>query len=331
VRSPTIIDVATRAGVSKSLVSMVLRGEPGVSETRRSAVLAAADELGYRPNRAAAILAGHRTHTIGVVVDDFRNPWYVPLLDGIRSVLAPQGLRMTVADDASNEHLGSDPLDDLVSLRVDGIVMAGEPRPGASVPGGTVAVMAGTRVGALPDADVVSADERRSGVLATEHLLGLGHAVIGHVSGPGGPAAAREAGYRSAMEAAGRTPIVVRGRSTSEQDGHDAATGLLAAHPEVTAVFAANDIMAMGVMAAAVGRGRGVPADLSVIGCDDSPLAASPLLRLSSVDTRSFDVGRAAAERVLTRIESGQGAERPSTLLEPRLSPRSTTRPVPIG
>ncbi len=207
-RAPTIIDVAARAGVSKSLVSMVMRADPGVSARRRDAVLAAAAELGYRPNRAAAILAGTRTRTIGVVVDDFRNPWFVPLLDGIRETLAPHGLRLTLADVRANAHLGSSPFDDLLSLRVDGVVLAAEGFPDLAAPSGTPVVVAGARGDVPSEFEVVASDEAAGGRLAVAHLVGAGHRHIVHVTGSGGPAAVRREAAVAEMVASGVAPLV---------------------------------------------------------------------------------------------------------------------------
>ncbi|MGN8048934.1 LacI family DNA-binding transcriptional regulator [Curtobacterium sp. 22159] len=326
-RPPTIIDVAERAGVSKSLVSMVMRDDPGVSDARRSAVLAAAAELGYRPNRAAAILAGTRTRTIGVVVDDFRNPWYVPLLNGIREALAPHGLRLTLADTRANAHLGSSPFDDLVSLRVDGVVLAAEGFPDLVVPPDTPVVVAGNRADVPGGLDVVTSDEATGARLATEHLLDLGHRHIVHVSGSGGPAAVRRDATVTRLVAAGTTPVVSGDGATSDTAGFDATRRALADHPETTAVFAANDLMAMGAIAAVHEAGLRVPEDVSVVGNDATPLAASPLLRLTTVDPHNDEVGRLAAARLVERIGAPEHAAPTRTLVPPSLVVRSTTAP----
>jgi DNA-binding LacI/PurR family transcriptional regulator len=325
-KAPTIIDVATLAGVSKSLVSMVMRDDPGVSDARRAAVLDAAASLGYRPNRAAAILAGTRTRTIGVVIEDFRNPWYIPMLDGIRSVLSAHGLRLTVVDTTSNAHLPTTPFDDLVSLRVDGVVIAAESAPDLVIPPDLPVVVAGVRAVAPDGVDTVAADEDAGGRLATDHLLDLGHRSVAYLNGTGGSAVVRRAAYESRMVASGSVPIVVGDGPTTERTGYLAAAAVLADHPEVTALFAANDVMAMGAIAAAHEAGRTVPGDLSVLGFDDSPLASSPLLRLTTVDPRSTDVGRVAATRLVELIDgTGERGAAVTTLLEPSLVVRATT------
>ncbi|SOC87884.1 transcriptional regulator, LacI family [Curtobacterium sp. 314Chir4.1] len=324
-RPPTIIDVAARAGVSKSLVSMVMRDDPGVSDARRSAVLAAAAELGYRPNRAAAILAGTRTRTIGVVVDDFRNPWYVPMLDGVREALAPHGLRLTLADTRANAHLDSSPFDDLVSLRVDGVVLAAEGFPDLVVPADTPVVVAGERTEVPGGLDVVASDEAAGGRLAADHLIDLGHRRIVHVTGSGGPAAVRRAATVARMAESGIEPLVVGAGPTSEQTGYQATRRALEERPDLTAVFAANDVMAMGAIAAVLEAGLRVPEDVSVVGNDETPLAASPLLRLTTVDPHNDEVGRLAANRLVELIGAAERPEPTRALVPPSLVVRSTT------
>jgi DNA-binding LacI/PurR family transcriptional regulator len=326
-RPPTIIDVATLAGVSKSLVSMVMRDDPGVSDTRRAAVLAAAAELGYRPNRAAAILAGTRTRTIGVVVDDFRNPWYVPMLDGIREALTPHGLRLTLADTRANAHLGSSPFDDLLSLRVDGVVLAAEGFPDLTVPADTPVVVAGVRADLPGGLDVVASDEAAGARLAADHLVGLGHRRFAHVTGSGGPAAVRREATVARMVASGIEPLVYGDGPTSEQTGYRSTATALRDHPDLTAVFAANDVMAMGAIAAVHEAGLRVPQDVSVVGNDETPLAASPLLRLTTVDPHNDEVGRLAADRLVELIGAAARPEPTRVLVPPSLVVRSTTAP----
>lgn len=152
-RPPTIRDVADRAGVSKSLVSLVLRGSDQVRPEKREAVLRAVRELGYRPNAAARSLSEQRTRTVGVLLNDLRNPWFVDLLDGLNSLLHDNGLRMLLADARLNRRTGQDPAGPFLDLGVDGLIVVGTlPDPAAL---GAVAerlpvVVAGAREPRLP-------------------------------------------------------------------------------------------------------------------------------------------------------------------------------------
>ncbi|MGY3568243.1 LacI family DNA-binding transcriptional regulator [Sinomonas sp. RB5] len=329
---PTIYDVAQRAGVSKSLVSLVLRDAPHVSEARRDAVLAAIDELGYRPSRAASALASQRTRTVGVLIDDFHNPWFVELLAGLRSVLDPAGYTASVADLALETASGRKPVDGFLAQHVDAIVIAADLAPGTLERVGVPIVVAGTRELGARDAgqavDVVAGDDELGGRLATEHLLRLGHTRVAHLAGHSGPGDARRRGYEAAMLAAGLEPITTGGGATTEAAGYSAAWALLDAHPGVTGIVAANDVMAVGALAALRERGLSVPADVSVVGHDDSPLAAYRYLALTSVDGHSADVGAATARALLRRLDSPD-APAHRELLALDLVVRGSTAPPP--
>jgi DNA-binding LacI/PurR family transcriptional regulator len=337
---PTIYDVAQRAGVSKSLVSLVLRGSPHVSGARREAVEAAIEELGYRPSRAAAALASQRTRTVGVLIDDFHNPWFVELLGGLRSVLDPAGYTASVADLQLDAASGRNPVDGFLAQHVDALVVAAEPGPGALDGVRVPIVVAGTRElgtahdgarpGGGPVADVVAGDDELGARLATEHLIGLGHRQIGHLTGRSGPGLHRRRGYEAAMAAAGLTPRVTgEDGGTAETDGYAAARTLLDADPTLTAIVAGNDVMAVGALAALRERGLSVPGDVSVVGHDDSPLAAYRYLQLTSVDGHSREVGAAAARTLLSRLDHPDAPPH-RELLTPELVVRgSTARPRP--
>lgn len=328
----TIYDVAARAGVSKSLVSLVLQRSPRVSEQRRAAVLAAIQELDYRPSTAAVSLAGTRSRTIGVVLDDFRNQWFVDLLTGLRESLQDQGHRLVVADRFLNTGLDVSPVEGFLSMRVEGLVIAGEPDPDLVVPASTPVVVAGGRA-ALPRADTVANDDLAGGRMAAEHLIELGHVRLGFVGGQSAASDARLEGWRAGIDAAGGAGTggssvtgvaVVLPADVTEETGVTGTHRLLDEHPDVTAVFAANDVTALGAMSAIADRGLRVPEDISVIGYDDTPIAASRYVGLTSIDDRSIDIGRGAGARLLERI-ADPGLPTTEVLVEPRLVARRTT------
>src|SRR5919199_2020698 len=239
-RPPTIRTVAARAGVSKSLVSLVLQGSPHVSERRRQAVLEAVAELGYRPDPAARSLAERRTRTVGVVIDDLSNPWYVALLDGLRPVLHLHGLRPLLADGRTEP----DAVQALSDLRVDGLVLVGTPSPSAAEQVNALGnqiptVVAGTREPRLSAVDVVANDDYCGAQLATRHLLELGHRRIAHIIGQGEVGRLRRAGYEAAMADAGLDPVCVAGDWT-EAAGRRAGSELLGSPDRPTAIVAAN-------------------------------------------------------------------------------------------
>ncbi|MCS6562754.1 MULTISPECIES: LacI family DNA-binding transcriptional regulator [Curtobacterium] len=319
----TIYDVAARAGVSKSLVSLVLQRSPRVSDQRRAAVLKAIQELDYRPSTAAVSLAGTRSRTIGVVLDDFRNQWFVDLLTGLRESLQDQGHRLVVADRFLNTGLDASPVEGFLSMRVEGIVIAGEPTTDLAIPASMPLVIAGGRV-AIPRADTVANDDHAGGGIAAQHLLDLGHTRLGFVGASSAASAERRAGFEQAAATRASVVTTVLPGEPTEEAGSRALGMLLDEHPDVTAVFAANDVMALGALSELAERGLRVPEDVSVIGYDDTPVAAMRYVGLTSIDDRSVEIGRGAGERLLARIADPRIAAS-ELLVEPRLVARRTT------
>ncbi|MET9869915.1 LacI family DNA-binding transcriptional regulator, partial [Streptomyces sp. NPDC006386] len=230
-RPPTIRDVAERAGVSKSLVSLVLRGSDQVRPEKRDAVLRAARELGYRPNAAARSLSEQRTRTVGVLLNDLRNPWFVDLLDGLNSLLHERGLHMLLADARLNRRTGQDPADPLLDLRVDGLVVVGTlPDPAAlgAAAERVPVVLAGAREPVPPGVDQVAGDDERGARLVTEHLIGLGHRRIAHLAGFGAVGELRRRSFEATMRAHGLADrAVVENGDMTEEGGYRATVRLL--------------------------------------------------------------------------------------------------------
>ncbi len=286
-------------------------------------------ELGYRPSRAATTLASNRTKSIGLLIDDYRNLWFVDLLRGMESVLSELGYHVLLADSRLGENRIKEAADGLLAMHVDGLVIAAEPSESMLDRTWVPTVVAGWRKGVPTGADLITNDDDGGGDMAAEHLLGLGHTRIGHLSGSDGASAHRRAGFRRRIQAAGVELLIAESKGTSEEDGYAAASWLLDHHPETTAIFAANDTMAIGAFAVLKARGLGVPDDISVIGYDNSPLAKSRYLDITSVDNRSDLVGIDTARRLLARIED-PSIKPERTLIDPMLVVRSTTsRPAP--
>jgi DNA-binding LacI/PurR family transcriptional regulator len=172
--------------------------------------------------------------------------------------------------------------------------------------------------------DVVVSDDVRGGFLATQHLTDLGHRRLAHVGGDGNGAAERELGFRRAVEAAGIDAVIIPGGYNVE-DGADAMQSFIAAHAELpTAIFAANDLCAVGVMNALRDAGRRVPADISVIGFDDIALAGWRGIELTTINQSTRQMGELAARLLTTRIAEGTAPQQ--VQIEPALVMRSTTR-----
>ncbi|MFJ9565243.1 LacI family DNA-binding transcriptional regulator [Streptomyces fuscichromogenes] len=280
--APRSVDVARLAGVSQKTVSRVFNNEAYVSADVRRRVLEAAGELGYRPNNAARALASGRTRTIGVVA--LGTALYGPasLLIGIERAARTTGYALRVVNTLEGDPGGiAGAVDSLLEQGVDGIIIS-EPIDEEATGGAiTVATDVPVLVLGAPAASTtartvttaVGADLLARA--ATTHLLDLGHATVHHLAGPQRWYAARDRleGWRSALAARGSDePPVVEG-DWSASSGYVAGRKL-AADDDVTAVFAANDDMAIGLIRALTEAGRRVPEDVSVIGFDDIPVAA---------------------------------------------------------
>ncbi|MFC9913328.1 LacI family DNA-binding transcriptional regulator [Streptomyces sp. NPDC127197] len=330
-RPPTIRDVAEHAGVSKSLVSLVLRGSGQVRPEKREAVLRAVRELGYRPNAAARSLSEQRTRTVGVLLNDLRNPWFVDLLDGLNSLLHDNGLHMLLADARLNRRTGHDLTGPFLDLRVDGLIVVGTlPDPAAL---GTVAdriplVVAGAREPVPTGVDVVAGDDERGTRLVTEHLIGLGHRRIAHIAGYGAVGELRRRSFEATMREHGLADgAIVEACDMTEEGGHRAAVRLLGRPDRPTAVLAVNDIAAVGALSAAEALGLRVPDNLSVTGYDNTSISRLRHLWLTTVDNAGHEVGRRAARCLLDRFE-GRGGQGSVHLATPTLEIRGTTATV---
>jgi DNA-binding LacI/PurR family transcriptional regulator len=305
-------DVASLAGVSCQTVSRVINKHPHVTATTRSRVLAAIDVLGYRRNNVARALVTGKSQTLGVVT--LNSTLYGPAstLYGIEQAALESDYFVTVASlRATDGPAVRDAVTRLVDQGVEGVVVIA---PVDSVADALAELPAHFRVVAVdggPDADidVVTVDQRAGAEAATRHLLDLGHTSVWHVAGPTDWIDARDrtAGWRDTLEVAGiEVPPPLRGDWTL-RSGLDAGH-VLARMPEVTAVFVANDSMAVGVLRAFQERGVNVPGDISVVGFDDVPEASYLAPALTTVRQDFGEVARRSLELLLDQIASGNRA-----------------------
>ncbi|MCF1597165.1 LacI family DNA-binding transcriptional regulator [Streptomyces muensis] len=333
--APRAVDVARLAGVSQKTVSRVFNGERYVSEDVRRRVLEAAEELGYRMNSAARALASGRTRTIGVVA--LGTALYGPasLLIGIERAARDAGYALRVVNTLEGDPGGvAGAVESLLEQGVDGVVVSEPIDEGAvsldvEVP---VLVLGAPAVFAGPRAVVAGVGAESLARAATEHLLELGHMTVHHIAGPQRWFAARDrlAGWRAALSAHGREqPPVVEG-DWSAASGHAAGRALAAAADDVTAVFAANDDMAIGLIRALTEAGLRVPDDVSVVGFDDIPVSAYVTPPLTTV-RQPFDAVARDGLRLLVRaIEKPDAEPEPATDPPVELVVRASTAP-PAG
>lgn len=328
---PTINDVARKAGVSKSLVSLVMRDAPNVSEERRKAVLQAAETLGYRPNAAARSLARRRSQLIGVMVSDVHNPFYAEVLDGVEEAAATAGYKVLMNSGQRIEAREEEAIETFLELRVDALIL-GSPRvpvPSLRRVANTVPVVSIGRASRASELDSVVTDERAGARLIIEHLRGLGHTRIAHIDGStetGG--LQRRRAYERAMTRADleKHITVIEGEFT-EDAGYQGARDLFTRSSPPTAVFAANDLSAIGAIQALGEMQIRVPRDVSVIGYDNTHLSALDHISLSTVNQPREAMGRRATQLLVERLEGGRTKAR-HVVVPPNLIPRSTTARV---
>ncbi|MFE2753694.1 LacI family DNA-binding transcriptional regulator [Actinosynnema sp. NPDC059335] len=329
---PTMDDVAARAGVSRALVSLVMRGSPRVSEQRRAAVLRAAEELGYSPHAMARSLASRTSHVLGVMVSDLHNAFFAEVVDGLDAVATEQGFDLILNTGGRRPARERRALRSLLSFRPAGLALLSPVVPSADIARAaeqTSVVLVG-RSSRLAGVDTVNDDGERGLALAVEHLVSLGHRRIAHLDGGGGSQAApRRRGYLAAMASHGLAPRVVASEYT-DAAGARAVRGLLDGGDLPSAIVSCNDFNAVGVISALEEAGFRVPADVSVVGYDNTSLAALRHVSLTTIDQPRNEFGRLAAEALLQRVR-GERAEPVRRLLRPSLVVRSTTAPPGAG
>jgi DNA-binding LacI/PurR family transcriptional regulator len=327
-RRPTIRDVAERAGVSKSLVSLVMRGEPMVREDKRRRVQEAADQLGYRMNLAARSLSNVRSKTVGVLVADLRNPSLVDVVERAGQVFEDEGLGtllISAVKPSRRTRIDGRAIGALKDLRVEAMLVVGsvpDRKALAEVLGDMPVVVAAAGAEGLR-ADVVRNDDDLGMRLVVDYLVSAGHRAVAHLGGLGGVVAEeRVAGYAAAMVHHGlESEIVVADSDFTEDAGYRGAARLLRGERRVTAIAAVNDLAAVGAMSAVADAGLSVPADVAVTGYDDTFVSAIRQVSLTSVNPDSAGIGALAARCVLHRIED-PGRPVREHLLPPRLVTR---------
>jgi DNA-binding LacI/PurR family transcriptional regulator len=335
-RPATMEDVAIRAGVSRALVSIVFRDAPGASPANRRRVLAAAEELSYRPDQRARLLGRNRSRTIGVVFGLYHE-FHAELVERFYQVTQDSGYELALGATAPTRG-ERQAVQSLIDYRCEALILIGPflSRRAIEELARELPVVVMARALRSRAVDVIRTDDVNGAQLAVEHLIGLGHRRIAHAHGQRAPGAAeRRNGYRAAMRAAGleREILLLPGGLTDE-DGERAAQHMLSRTSSPTAVTAFNDYCAAGLLATVRKRGVGVPENLSLVGYDDSRIASFATVGLTTVGQDGYALAECALRRAIARADST--AEPTSeVLVPPRLVVRQTTaRPAldaPVG
>ncbi|MDO5691967.1 MAG: LacI family DNA-binding transcriptional regulator [Pseudomonadota bacterium] len=335
----TIKDVAQHAGVSITTVSHAINGTRHVSASGRERVERAIRELGYVPNAMARGLKSNTSSTLGMLIPNASNPYFAEIMRVVEERCFSAGYTLVLCYTDDEPSRQSIYLQVLSERRIDGLIVVS-----TSVGSDTALAtqLRGLRIPAVlvdreiahPGCDLVQTDHWQGGLLAVRHLLSLGHRRIACIGGPPGvmPSDQRIAGWRAALTEAGVAasalpPLLWRGGFTS-QGGYEAMHAILRAQPAPTAVFACNDLMAIGAVRAAHECGVGVPEALSVVGFDDIELSAYTSPALTTVSQPKQRIGTLAVDMLLERV-AGQRREARKAMLQPELCVRASTARCP--
>ena len=311
-RRPTIIDVAHKAGVSKSTVSLVLQNSASVREETRAHVRAVMADIGYIYNRAAANMRMANAGLIGLVINDLRNPFFTEFATSLQMALSERGYAVVIANTDEDPDLQAQTVSTMIEHGVSAFIIS--PAYGAvtatfdailraALPTMQVLRMVDPRTDMLPFA---GPDYLAGSRIATQHLLDQGAQRIAFVGGLDGRGVTQErmAGYLEVLQGAGLAPLVITGRA-SRMFGRETALALAHTHPECDAAVCFNDLVALGMLAGCNETGRRLGTDFKVVGFDDIEDAAQSYPSLSSVRCDVAGFGRQTAATILDWLEAG--------------------------
>src|ERR1700692_3414998 len=313
----TIKDVARESGVNISTVSRALNNGYGVNDQTREHVIARAARLNYRPNRIARGLATGRSHSLGLIISDIRNPFFAEVARGAEDAARAGNCDLVLCNSDLDADKQMHYVRSLLEKRIDGILMnsvsALSREQQAQLTASGVPIVLLNRTPSNQGFSTVCANNEAGGAMAARYLLELGHRKIAHLTGPKqhGNLSDRTRGFVRTLQAAKNAiqPIVRYGKFNFA-GGADLTTKLLDAHPDVTAIFAANDVMAFGVVKAALERGLRIPQDLSLIGFDNIEFSGIVHPPLTTIHQPKYEMGQAAVE-ILLRLARNKEKQMP--------------------
>lgn len=330
----TMADVARAAGVSQMTVSRALNNKEGISPDTKTQILEIVEKLGYRPSGIARSLVTQRTGTIGLIVPDVSNPYFSGIAHGVADAARQQGLSVFLCDTEEKPENELKFLTVLEENQADGVIMAAPRQVSETL----VPLLARHRnvvvINRLFEEHLtvfacgyVFNNDEDGGRLATEHLVRSGHTTIGFLAGPATSYGShrRFQGYREVLEEKGipYCPDHTRHCPPTVQGGLDATLPLLQEHPNISALFCFNDMVAIGAMQAGKQLGRRIPEDLAIVGYDDIPMASWVTPALTTCSVPFEEMGRLATELLVAHTENcPEGCE--NIILQPKLTVRAS-------
>jgi LacI family transcriptional regulator len=328
----TIKDIAKQAGVSYATVSRALNNHPEINIDTRKKIMRIAEEYGYQPNAIAQGLVKKETNTIGLIIPDITNPFYPEVARGIEDAANETGYTLFLCNTNWKQQREENYLNVLRQKQVDGVIIA----PASEKPEHLKKVIAHgaknmvfiSRVN-LGNVTSVLIDNVRGGRMAVEHLISKGYRKIAFVGGLNDISSNRERfqGYREALEIAGikLNQAYIVGGDFKRESGHQATKWLLQLESRPDAIFAANDLLALGAIQALREQGLRIPEDMAVIGFDDIEFASLPEIQLTSVTQPKYDMGKLALQTLMMQMKGDGRIVAKKIMLEPDLICRKTT------
>ncbi len=328
----TIKDIAKKAGVSYATVSRALNNRPEVSEKTRREIQRLAAEMGYKPNAIARGLVTKETFTLGLIIPDITNPFFPEVARGVEEAASDAGYSVFLCNTNWDVKKEKTYIELLEEKRVDGLILASvceDEKSLRDLIDREVPVVLINRVPEQVSINYVAIDNIKGAQQAVEHLISLGHRRIAYVGGLKQVESTRERlqGYRLAL-AIHDIPFkeeLVRYGTFKKESGYESALALLSLPQPPTAIFAVNDILALGVIHAIKDKGLKVPDDVAVVGFDDIPFAAYAEVNLTTVAQPKYTMGEMAAKILIDEIRKGPSPEKKYIVLPPTLVIRASS------
>ena len=337
--SVSLRDIAQHLGVSEMTVSRALNGRPGVSEEKRRLILEEAERIGYRKNSLAAILRRSKSFTIGVVIHSLSSSYYSELFDGIQDYAKARGYRVLLGCPEEDLELERDIIEAFLRRKVDGLLVApisgdGNIKYFSNLAKSNIPIVFIDRhLLTSPQIDYVTADNIKGGFLATEHLILSGHKEIGFVQGSEPwccEVLDRYKGYRKALEkySINREYVISCPEpiKNQEENGYLSVISFFKKNPYLTALFAVNDNVAIGVIKALKELGLTVPEDVSIVGFDDISIARFVSPSLTTIFQNKKEIGEKGTEMLIDRINDTSTEWGRKILISPKLIVRESVR-----
>jgi LacI family transcriptional regulator len=328
----TIKDIAKRAGVSYATVSRALNNHPEINIETRKKIARIAAEIGYQPNAIARGLVKKETKTIGLLIPDITNPFFPEVARGIEDAANETGYTIFLCNTNWKQEREEHYLNVLRQKQVDGVIIAPaseRPEHLKKVIGHGTKNMVFISRANLASVTSVLIDNVRGGRLAVEYLIAKGYHRIAFVGGLTDTSSNQERfqGYKEALEAAGLqlNPAYIVGGDFKRESGHQATEALLKLEPRPDAIFAANDLLALGAIQALREQGLRIPEAMAVIGFDDIEFASLPEIQLTTVTQPKYDMGKLALQTLMSQIKGDERMVARKIMLEPALICRKTT------